>query len=657
MDDIMQMKALIKELNEASNAYYNTGRTLMDDWEWDMKLEHLKSLEQKTGITMSMSPTRNVGYEVASKLPKAQHKKKALSLNKTKDIGELAAFQGNRKCVLSWKLDGLTIVASYDGGKLVSAVTRGNGMEGEVVTENAKAFANMPLSIPYKGELTVRGEAIITYADFARINASLPEGEEPYANPRNLCSGSVRQLDPRETKKRGVQFKAFAMVKDVAEYTTRSGQLERLKDLGFDTVDYVIVASGAALPAAIQACEEKMPENGFPSDGLVLQFNDAAYGESLGCTEKYPRDAMAFKWTDEAKETTLQRIEWSPSRTGLINPVAVFDPVELEGTTVTRASTHNVSITESLGLCPGDVISVHKANMIIPQVAENLSLPEHPQAKAEIPRTCPACGGDTEIRTGQKEGTRTLWCTNPHCSAKHIGKFVHAVKRDALNMEGLSEETLKKFINAGLLTELSDLFHLKDHKEEITAMEGFGEKSFESMAAGIENARHTNLQRLIYAFGIDNVGRTASKAICCYFNYDVENTVSAPVEVLKGIIGVGDVIAASFADWFRNQLNQERFEAMLDEVHLRKPSMAAAGKPLANRVFVITGAVTHYENRAALKAEIELLGGKVTGSVSRNTDFLINNDSMSMTTKNKKAKELGVRIITEDEYRKMAGVV
>lgn len=650
MDNINRIKQLVQELNQASDAYYNTDMEIMSNKEWDAKYDELKSLEEKTGVVLSASPTQNIGYPVASKLKKENHKKPALSLAKTKDIGELESFLGNETGVLSWKMDGLTIVATYENGKLVKAVTRGNGITGELVTDNAKAFANMPLEIPFTPELTVRGEAIITYEDFNRINESLPEHEDRYKNPRNLCSGSVRQLDPNETRRRNVQFKGFSMETDGIQLTTRTAQLGYLKQLGFDVVDYVVLPNGAFIEEAVLQFKEKIPKNAFPSDGLVLQLNDIRYGESLGQTSKHPRDSIAFKWEDEIKETTLKEIIWNPSRTGLINPIAVFDPVELEGTIVSRASVHNVSIVEDLALTPGDIVTVYKANMIIPQIEENLTRKGTPV----IPETCPACGHRVIISAGAKEGTKAMWCPNRSCPAKHIGQFTHAVGRDALNVEGLSEETITKFMEAGFLSELPDLFHLKDWKEEITVMEGFGDKSFTKIIESIEQARHTDLQRLLYALGIDNVGRTASKAICRHFGHDVMRIINATKEELLRIPDIGEVIASSYTDWFKNQNNLEMFESLLDEVILEQPETSQVEyTPLAGRIFAITGSLVHYKNRDELKAEIERLGGKVTGSVSKNTTYLINNDYKSTSGKNKKAKELNIPIITEDTYRSM----
>lgn len=640
-----RMKILVKELNVASAAYYSTGKEIMPNKEWDEKYEELKDLEQKSGIILSASPTQRVGYEVAAKLPKEQHKIPALSLDKTKEPEELKNFLGNKEGVLSWKLDGLTVVLTYNHGRLERAVTRGNGMIGEQITDNAKMFANVPLNVPYKGEFIVRGEALITYEDFNRINQELPEGEEPYKNPRNLCSGSVRQLDPGETKRRNVQFIAFAVSFGEERFVPTVMQLFAiLKTLGFEVVEHVLVSNGSHIVDWVQTFESKIKELKFPSDGLVLQYNDIAYGKSLGATSKYPRDSIAFKWEDETKETMLRDILWSASRTGLINPVAIFDPVELEGTTVRRASVHNVSIVKSLSLSPGDTISVYKANMIIPQVAENLTRKGQP----EIPERCPVCGGRTKVRTlaGDAE---TLWCENPECPAKRVGAFVHAVGRDALNIEGLSEETLKKLMDVGVLHQLGDLFRLKDSVDVILWMEGFGKKSFENLMNSVEKARHTDLQHLLYALGIDNVGRTASKLICKTFQYDVQKTINATKEELLQIPDIGDIIADSFTSWFRNIEHQEIFEDLLSEVILEKPQQNESPS-LTGLTFVITGSLQHFKNREELKQQIEDKGGKVSGSVSSKTSYLINNDSTSTSGKNKKAKELGIPIITEDEF-------
>lgn len=648
-EDVLKMQQLIKKINEASDAYYGSGVEIMSNHEWDALYDELAAMEERTGIVMANSPTQNVGGgKTMSGFEKVHHEISVKSLDKTKDISALVSFLGDRPGVLSWKLDGLTVVLTYDNGELIKAVTRGKNGIGELITENARNFTGVPKYIPYRGHLNVRGESLITYEDFEAVNASLPEGEEPYKNPRNLAAGSVRQLSSAEVKRRKVQFIAFS---SDHEEKYHNEEFHWLEQQGFHVVPHMVVSNGEGIFLAVDVFRGLLDTNPLPTDGLVLQFNETAYGKSLGETDKFPRDAIAFKWQDEEKETTVKEIFWSPSRTGLINPVVVFEPVELEGTTVERASVHNVSILEQLSITPGDIITVYKANMIIPQVSGNTTM----LGKPVIPDKCPACGGPTEIRMGSRDGSRSLYCTNPECSAKHIKRFVHAVKQDALNIPGVSEKTLEDFIDAGFLHTIADLFRLKDHAVQIASMEGYGRKSVDNILAAVEHARNTNLQRLIYAFGIDLVGRTASKAICSHFNYDVKSTLNASVEELSAIEGVGDAIAGSYVTWFENPLNQELFEDLMSEVHLEIPAaptpvQAASGKPGINRkTIVITGDVYKFDNRDAFKAWVEVHGGKVTGSVSKNTDFLVTNTPNSGTTKNRKAQELGIPIITEQQ--------
>lgn len=649
MDKNQRMQELIEKLNEASKAYYGSGKEIMSNFEWDRLYDELVQLEGETGIVMANSPTVNVGEldAVLSGFEKVQHEISVKSLDKTKDVDTLAAFIGGCPGIMSWKLDGLTVVLTYDNGELVKAVTRGKNGIGELITANARHFAGVPSVIPYKGRLNVRGEALISYADFEKVNASLPEGEEPYKNPRNLAAGSVRQLDSAEVKNRKVQLIVFAS--DHME-DTHAKEFMWLQNMGFNVVSHIVVKDGSHVPVSVETFRSSMSDNPVPTDGLVLQFNETEYGRSLGETDKFPRDAIAFKWQDEEKETVVKEIFWSPARTGQITPVAVFEPVELEGTTVERASVHNVGILEQLSITPGDTITVYKANMIIPQVSGNNTM----LGKAVIPETCPACGGRTEIRIG-RDGSRQLYCTNQECSAKHVGRFVHAVKQDALNIVGMSEKTLEDLIDNGYLHTLADLFRLKEHAYPISQMEGYGRKSVDNMLNAVEAARHTDLQRLIYACGINLVGRTASRAICTYFGYDVVKTLNASFDELKSIEGIGDEIAGSYVEWFQNPANQEMFEDLLSEADLIVPQApavkeAAEGKPgIRGRVIVITGDVYQFDNRSAFKAWVEAHGGKVTGSVSRNTDYLVTNTPNSGTTKNKKAQELGVEIITEQQ--------
>lgn len=649
MNKNQRMQELIEKLNEASKAYYGSGKEIMSNFEWDRLYDELVQLEGETGIVMANSPTVNVGEldAVLSGFEKVQHEISVKSLDKTKDVDTLAAFIGGCPGIMSWKLDGLTIVLTYDNGELVKAVTRGKNGIGELITANARHFTGVPSVIPYNGRLNVRGEALISYADFEKVNASLPEGEEPYKNPRNLAAGSVRQLDSAEVKNRKVQLIVFAS--DHME-DTHAKEFMWLQNMGFNVVSHIVVKDGSHVPVSVETFRSSMSDNPVPTDGLVLQFNETEYGRSLGETDKFPRDAIAFKWQDEEKETVVKEIFWSPARTGQITPVAVFEPVELEGTTVERASVHNVGILEQLSITPGDTITVYKANMIIPQVSGNNTM----LGKAVIPETCPACGGRTEIRIG-RDGSRQLYCTNQECSAKHVGRFVHAVKQDALNIVGMSEKTLEDLIDNGYLHTLADLFRLKEHAYPISQMEGYGRKSVDNMLNAVEAARHTDLQRLIYACGINLVGRTASRAICTYFGYDVVKTLNASFDELKSIEGIGDEIAGSYVEWFQNPANQEMFEDLLSEADLIVPQApavkeAAEGKPgIRGRVIVITGDVYQFDNRSAFKAWVEAHGGKVTGSVSRNTDYLVTNTPNSGTTKNKKAQELGVEIITEQQ--------
>lgn len=639
------MKELIRQLNEANKAYYDEDREIMSNYEYDQLYDKLKALEEKSGIVLSNSPTQKVGYEVVSKLPKETHQTPMLSLDKTKEIEGIKAFIGKQEAVLSWKLDGLTIVLTYQNGELQKAVTRGNGTIGEVVTNNARAFKNLPLNIPYKDEVIVRGEAVIGYQDFNQINDAIPELDQKYKNPRNLCSGSVRQLNSEETAKRSVQFIAFALVSGVP-CTKRTQELSWLKSQGFDVVDYK-VTDLYHIPFDITTFESMIMTNDIPSDGLVLQYNDIAYGQSLGQTSKFPRDSMAFKWEDEVKETLLREIEWSASRTGLINPVAIFDPIELEGTTVSRASVHNISIMEGLNLAVGDTITVFKANMIIPQIADNLTR----KGVCEIPKVCPVCGKSTSIRQINK--AKTLHCENPNCQAKHIGSFVHFVKRDAMNIDGLSEATLEKLIGQGFIRSLSDIFKLERYKEQIITMEGFGEKSYTKLIESVNKARVTTFQRLLYALGIENVGRSASKTICKKFNSDIIKTVNATKEILLSIDDIGETIATAFVEYFQNINYQQEFEALLSEVIIEPPKENTAAPSFNGLSFVITGSVEHFKNRNEIKELIEDGGGKVTGSITNKTNYLINNDINSTTTKNKKAKELGIPIITETEFLAM----
>lgn len=644
-----RIKELVELLNKAGKSYYSEGRELMSNYEYDALYDELGMLEKETGYILSNSPTVNVGYEVLSELPKERHESPMLSLDKTKSPEALAEWLGSQKGLLSWKLDGLTIVLTYDNGQLQKAVTRGNGEVGEIITNNARVFKNVPVTIPFKGKLVLRGEAIITYSDFERINEQIPEADAKYKNPRNLCSGSVRQLNNEITAQRNVHFFAFTLVsaQDVDFDNSRQRQFEWLKDQGFSVVEYKMVTKDTILDT-IEWFEKTIVTNDFPSDGLVILYDDIAYGDSLGRTAKFPRNAMAFKWTDETAETTLREIEWSASRTGLINPVAVFDPVELEGTQVSRASVHNISIVESLKLGIGDRIKVFKANMIIPQIAENLTQ----SGNLEIPEVCPVCGGKTQIK--QVNDVKTLYCINEDCQAKHVKSFAHFVSRDALNIDGLSEATLEKFIQHGFLKNFCDLYHLEKFRDEIIALDGFGEKSYENLLTSVENSRNTTLPKFIYGLGIANVGLSNAKMIVQALGNDIEKIIHAGRQELEKIDGVGAVIADTFASYFENEKNKEEFYKLLQEMHIEKAQDNQNNQILTGKVFVITGSLEHFENRNQLKERIEQLGGKVTGSVTGKTSYLINNDSHSTSSKNKTAAKLGVPVITENEFLEMA---
>lgn len=643
-----RMLELVQILGDAGRAYYQESREIMSNYEYDKLYDELLGLERELGITLAGSPTVNVGYEVLSELPKERHESPMLSLDKTKEVEELRKFLGDQKALMSWKLDGLTIVLTYREGKLYKAVTRGNGEVGEVITNNARVFKNIPLQIAYQGELILRGEAVIGYRDFERINAEIEDADARYKNPRNLCSGSVRQLNNEITARRNVRFFAFSLVQaeDVDFHNSRACQMEWLKEQGFEIVEYHMVTAETAEQEVIKF-SEKIAHNDFPSDGLVLIYDDIAYGQSLGRTSKFPRDSYAFKWADEIRETKLVEIEWSPSRTGLINPVAIFEPVELEGTTVSRASVHNISIMEDLELGIGDRIEVYKANMIIPQIAKNLTR----SGVKDIPEHCPVCRGKTEIR--QVANAKALYCTNPDCQAKHVKSFALFVSRDALNIEGLSEATLEKFITLGYIREYADIFHLDRYRDEIRSLEGFGEKSYQNLIDSTDKARTTTLPRVIYALGIANIGLANAKMICREFGYDTEAMLRATQEELNEIPGVGDVIAKAFVDYFSSELHVRRFRELLEELNIPEEKAEEAKQIFAGINFVITGSVEHFANRGEVKELIESMGGKVTGAVTSKTNYLINNDVTSASSKNKKANDLGIPIISEETFLDM----
>ncbi|MFA9463043.1 MAG: NAD-dependent DNA ligase LigA [Velocimicrobium sp.] len=646
-DNLNRMKELVELLNRAAKAYYQDASEIMTNFAYDALYDELAALEKKEDMILSNSPTIHVGYEILSELPKERHREPMLSLDKTKEREVLQEWLQDKKGVLSWKLDGLTIVLTYAAGRLVKAVTRGTGEIGEVITNNAKVFKNIPTKIPYLGELVLRGEAVIKYSDFKEINQEIDEIDAKYKNPRNLCSGSVRQLNNEITANRRVYFYAFTLVnvEDVDFKNSRNEQRKWLVSQGFDVADGKLVDRETILET-IQWFQDQIENNNVPSDGLVLTYDDISYGNSLGRTSKFPRDSIAFKWVDEQKQTILQEIEWSASRTGLINPVAIFEPVELEGTTVSRASLHNVSILEGLELGIGDTIEVYKANMIIPQVAKNLTRSK----SVEIPENCPVCHEKTQIKNDN--GVKVLFCSNPNCLAKQIKSFTHFVSRDAMNIDGLSEATIQKLISKGLIKELADLFQVKNYKDEIVTMEGFGEKSFQNLLASIEKARETTTGKFIYSLGIPNIGLSNAKLICKSLNYDLNQIRNAKEEDLVDIAGIGDVIANFFVAYFQDEQNNRIVDDLLQEVVFIKEEVAQI-RNLEGLNFVITGSVEHFANRNEVKELIESRGGKVTGSVTSKTNYLINNDNQSNSSKNKKAKDLGIKIVTEKEFVEM----
>ncbi|MCQ2541280.1 MAG: NAD-dependent DNA ligase LigA [Lachnospiraceae bacterium] len=643
-----RMRELVDKLNEASRAYYAKDVEIMSNYEYDKLYDELVNLEAETGITLSDSPTVNVGYESVDFLPKEAHEKPMLSLSKTKDRAELHDWVGEKEAILSWKLDGLTIVLTYKNGDLYKAVTRGNGEVGEVITANARTFKNIPLKISYKGDLIVRGEAVITYSDFEKINAAIIDADSKYKNPRNLCSGSVRQLDSSVTANRNVRFYAFSLVssEDIEFNNSFENQFKYLKGLGFDVVEYKRVNKDNILET-IEWFAESIETNNIPSDGLVLTYDDIAYGASLGRTAKFPRNAIAFKWQDEIKETILREIEWSPSRTGLINPVAIFDTIDLEGTNVSRASLHNISYVEDLKLGIGDRITVYKANMIIPQIAENITR----SGNLTIPSVCPVCGGATEVR--QDSDTKMLYCSNTQCAAKKIKSFSHFVERNAMNIEGLSEATLEKFISLGFIKDFVDIYKLETYRDKITNLEGFGEKSYENIIASINASRECMLYALINALGIPGIGSANAKLLCKAFDNDLDKLLSATVEDISAVEGMGEILATGIVNYMQDEKNLKLIDELRKELNFIKIIVDESTQVLAGKTFVITGSLNNYVNRDELKSIIEEKGGKVSGSVSAKTTALINNDATSNSSKNKKAKELGVEIITEAQFEEM----
>lgn len=642
-DKITRMKELISILNKASELYYQKNTIMMTDYEYDHLYDELVELEKETNMTLSNSPTINVEPEISSSLKQVEHPSPMLSLAKTKKVSELENFLGDKEGLLSWKLDGLTIVLTYEDGKLISGVTRGTGIIGELVTENVKQFKNVPLTIPYKGRLVLRGEAIIKYSDFNRMNEELGDGSSQYKNPRNLCSGSVRQLDSSITAKRCVNCIIFALIESSTNISNlKSECFDWLKNQGFEVVEHYKVTKNTVKEQVLMF-KEKVKEYDIPSDGLVITYDDIAYGNSLGTTAKFPKHSLAFKWKDETVATTLRKVDWLVSRTGLINPVAVFDPVELEGTIVSRASVHNVSILEGLKLGIGDTIMVYKANMIIPQIASNSTQ----SGNLEIPDRCPVCGSKASIISNSD--VKYLYCMNDFCKAKLIKRLSLFVSRNAMNIDGISDMILNKLITEKIVNNYKDLYHLDRHKDKIIAFEGFGEKSYSNMINSIEKSRHVKLANFIYALGIPDIGFSRAKLICNHFNNDFNKISNLTYEELSNIPGVGDVIAKEWIDTFSNPDFIEELKELKEEIDIPKAS-TNSNKDLDGLTFVITGSLNKFTNRDTMIEFIEEHGGKVVTSISSKVNYLINNDITSTSTKNNKAKELGISIIDEDKF-------
>lgn len=646
MKDLERMKELIIKLTEANKAYYEESREIMSNLEYDRLYDELADLEKKTGIYYAGSPTQKVGSDIVSELPKEKHEKEMLSLDKTKDVARLSDWLGNHAGVMSWKLDGLTVVLTYNKGNLIKAVTRGNGEIGDIITNNAKQCKSVPLTIPYQGELVVRGEAVISYSDFDKINERLAENER-YKNPRNLASGSIRQLDSGITAKRKVQIILFRMITEIPELDTMTKQFDWLEKQGFTVVEHYPVKK-ENVDQVVKFFERKIDTHDIPSDGLVIAYDDTKYGNSLGNTEKFSRHSFAFKWKDELAETILREVEWNTSRTGSINPVAVFDPVELEGTTVSRASIHNVSIVKELKLGIGDKITVYKSNMIIPQIDENITKSN----SLTIPDTCPICGAKTAVKSSNK--TEILYCTNEYCPEKLIAKFAHFCSRDALNIKGLSEATIELLIKRGWIKSYCDFFTLYSHKKEWSSIPGYGIKSVSKYLDSIEESRTTTPERLLYSLGIPKIGRTQSKEIFRKFNTwnDFIEALTSRYNFAK-MEGFGDILNDNIYSWYEHAYKEERIPELIEFLTMpeKEVSINPSSEILSGKTFVITGSVLIYRNRNALKEKIESLGGKVSSSISSKTDYLINNDVTSTSSKNAKAKTLGIPIINEEEFQ------
>ena len=638
----VRIRSLIDILNKANEAYYYHDNEIMSNKEYDDLYDQLIQLENESGIIYSDSPTQNLGEHIYSSLPKVKHESPMLSLDKTKDRDALREWLGNKEGVLSWKLDGLTVVLTYENGKLEKAVTRGNGAIGEEITENAKFFKNVPLRIPFKGKLILRGEAVISYHDFETINV---EEQGRFKNPRNLASGSIRALDTNQVKKRKVQVIIFEVIQG-SEANLVTDKFTWISHLGFKPVDYEVVNADNILEK-IQDFENRITSNNIPSDGLVLTFNDTAYGRSLGTTGKFPKHSMAFKWQDEVEETVLRSVEWNTSRTGLINPVAVFDPVYLEGTEVSRATLNNVSYIKDLQLGIGDTIEVYKSNMIIPTILSNKTKSNN----LIIPVVCPTCG--MQARLIRSNNTEILQCMNLDCPARFLNKLIHFCSRDAMDIQGLSIKTLEFVIKQGWVNNFLDLYNLQNYERKWAMMRGFSTVSVRKYLAAIENSKKTESARFLYALGIPKIGRHQSQSLIqVYKSWDAFIQAVKSNTDFSHIDGVGDCLNQNIHNWYNGFYKQDQIEK-LASLMIFEDQEITTSDILKGKTFCITGKLNMFANRSDLVKFIEQQGGKVSGSVSKNTDYLINNDKGSNSSKNKKAIELGVSIITESEFSKL----
>ena len=669
-EKVKRIHELVKQLNEYRDAYYNRAESLVVDSEYDRLFDELKALETDTGVVLMNSPTSTVGYDVKSKLEKVSHDIPLLSLDKTKDVDELVKFMGNHKCLLMYKYDGLTVELIYNNGKLIQASTRGDGYTGEDITHNAKTFKNIPLTIPYNGFLRVVGEAIIYKHDFQKINDNLPAGEKPYANARNLAAGSVRQLDSAVCYTRNIHFMLWDVLEGLDDLPTlddlfpasdsRMTKFFACERLGFElpyACRFEQESSAFIIQDAIEHMRDQAIEKGIPIDGMVMKYDSISYSKQKGGTSHHNNDGIAFKFEDETAETVLREIEWSMGRTGQLTPVAIFDPIELDGTIVTRASVHNLSYIKDYDLNIGDKLKVYKANMIIPQILENISATERgTKHGVQYPDACPVCGGS--IRVEQVNDTESVYCDNPKCNGKKLGKFSHYVSKPAMNIDGLSEATLEKFINSGWLTDFTDLYHLNRYDKEIMRMEGFGKRSYDKLMTAIEASKSTTLARLLISLGIPYIGKTASKAIsnyCAGDPYKFIELINDDFNWMQ-LEDFGEVMSASLKDWFSDDDNFKLYHCIVGHLNIqieKAITTPVADNPFIGKTVVATGSLQNF-TRDGIGKKLKELGAKVGSSVSKKTDYVIAGEKAG--SKLTKAKELGVPVLTETEFMAMIGM-